>query len=121
MMRIILGNSLITMTPESSTVRVLILLHGTPPLPNRVVVGTGLRAFANGEGLRMRGHEVFYCTRSEDLPESSGPKAGSRKSKNSKTITQVKGSNHPPGDLQRITNPLETALVSRAGGSLGAA
>jgi len=92
-----------------------------PPLPNRVVVGTGLRAFANGEGLRMRGHEVFYCTRSEDLPEYSGPKAGSGKHKSSKTITQVKGSNHPPGDLQRITNPLDTALVSRAESALGPA
>ena len=98
--------------------RVLILLHGMPPLSNRVVVGTGLRAYANGQGLRMRGHEVFYCTRREDLPEAS---RGKGKSKKSKTITQVKGTNHPPGDLQRITNPLETALVSRAGGSLGAA
>jgi len=99
-------------------VRVLVLLHGMPPLSNCVVVGTGLRAFANGEGLRMRGHEVFYCTRREDLPEAS---RGKGQSKKNKTITQVKGANHPPGDLQRITNPLESALISRAGGPLGPA
>jgi len=102
-------------------VRVLVLLHGMPPLSNRIVVGTGLRAFANGEGLRGCGHEVFYCTRREDLPDSEAKPAKSTKSKSSDSVTQVKGGNHPPGDLQRITKPLESALVSSAAGTVGPA
>ena len=84
------------------------------PLPNSVVVGTGLRAFANGEGLRMRGHEVFYCTRREDLPGSQADKVSQRK-----TVTAVKGSNYPPGDLKRVSKPLDSALISVAAGPLG--
>jgi len=38
------------------------------PHPGSPVVGQGLRAYANGQGLRHFGHEVFYCTRTEDLP-----------------------------------------------------
>jgi hypothetical protein len=95
-------------------VRILVLLHGMPPLSNKVVVGAGLRAFANGEGLRMRGHEVFYCTRREDLPASDTGKKSQRK-----TITEVKGTNHSPGDLKRVTEPLDSALISVSGGPLG--
>ncbi len=39
-----------------------------PPLPGHPTVGSGIRAFANGEGLRARGHRVTYVTRAEDLP-----------------------------------------------------
>ena len=94
--------------------RILVLLHGMPPSSNSVVVGTGLRAFANGEGLRMRGHDVFYCTRREDLPESGRGKSSKRK-----TVTEVKGANYPPGDLKRVSEPMESALISIAGGPLG--
>jgi len=38
------------------------------PHPGSPVVGQGLRAYANGQGLRHFGHEVLYCTRTEDLP-----------------------------------------------------
>jgi len=92
-----------------------------PPLSNRVVVGTGLRAFANGESLRSCGHEVFYCTRREDLPDSAAKGKKSTKSKSADSVTQVKGKNHPPGDLQRISKPLESALVSSAAAPAGPA
>ena len=38
-------------------------------MAGRTVVGSGLRAFSNGEALRQLGHEVSYCTRTEDLPD----------------------------------------------------
>ncbi|MBJ93305.1 MAG: hypothetical protein CMP23_02395 [Rickettsiales bacterium] len=81
-----------------------------PPLAKHIVVGTGLRAFANGEGLRLRGHEVFYCTRREDLLQ-----AGAAPNKRTiQTVIEVKGENHPPGDLKRISAPTDSALVSAA-------
>lgn len=39
------------------------------PLAGRAVVGSGLRAFANGQALVEAGHQVAFCTRHEDLPE----------------------------------------------------
>ena len=48
---------------------ILILLHGLPPRPDEPVSGMGLRAWANGEGLRSHGFPVVYATRRQDLPE----------------------------------------------------
>jgi hypothetical protein len=63
----------------------------------------------------MRGHEVFYCTRREDLPVTGNGKAGERKA-----VTEVKGTNYPPGDLKRLSDPLESALISAAAGTVSA-
>jgi len=103
--------------------RILILLHGLPPVAGRPVIGTGLRAFANGEALRQRGHEVFYCTRTEDLPDSTpAAKTRSKGSNKKKTpaSTRVTGLNHPPGDPRRVHEPASAALTSAAGKGIAA-
>ena len=63
----------------------------------------------------MRGHDVFYCTRQEDLPDSGSEDGSSRKA-----VTEVKGTNYPPGDLKRLSKPLESALISSPSGAGGA-
>jgi hypothetical protein len=63
--------------------RVLILFHGMPPHAGSPVVGQGLRAYANGQGLSSEGHEVLYCTRTEDLPAAlaDAPSGGTKQAK----------------------------------------
>jgi len=81
-------------------VRVLVILHGMPPVAGQAVVGSGLRAFANGEGLRLRGHEVCYCTRTEDLPPALKKKVtrGPREIR----LDRLTDNSVPPGDPGRM-------------------
>ena len=86
--------------------KVLVVLHGMPPQAGRTVVGSGLRAFANGEALRGRGHQVLYCTRAEDLPSEARAEAISRREKRPLLLTTITGEFHPPGDPRRMRRRL---------------
>ncbi len=55
---------------------ILILLHGLPPRPDEPVSGMGLRAWANGEGLRAHGIEVLYATRRQDVEDRGSDPSG---------------------------------------------
>jgi len=68
----------------------------------------------------MRGHEVFYCTRREDLPATGNKEASARKAVTGKAVTEVKGTNYPPGDLKRLSDPLDSALISAADSTISA-
>ncbi len=81
--------------------KILVLLHGMPPQAGRTVVGAGLRAFANGEGLRAAGHDVHYCTRSEDLPEDLQELATARRRETTPGIDLLAGFKPAPGDPAR--------------------
>ena len=82
--------------------KVLLLLHGTPPLAGRTVVGSGLRAFANGQALRHLGHEVIYCTRTEDLPDDLRPEAGRRRRLSAPGVHALSSPKAPAGDPGRM-------------------
>lgn len=86
--------------------KVLVVLHGMPPQAGRTVVGSGLRAFSNGEALRGRGHQVLYCTRTEDLPDDVREQAAARRSKKPLLLTTITGEIHPPGDPRRVRRRL---------------
>ncbi len=86
--------------------KVLVVLHGMPPQAGRAVVGAGLRAFANGEALRGRGHQVLYCTRAEDLPAEAREAATERRQKKPLLLTTITGEFHPPGDPRRMRRRL---------------
>ena len=90
--------------------KVLIVFHGMPPIAGRTVVGSGLRAFANGEALRAAGHEILYCTRHEDLPETLRQKARRSAPGGSLLLTSVTGPVSPPGDRSRRRAPPTAAL-----------
>lgn len=64
------------------------------------MVGSGLRAFANGEGLRLRGHEVCYCTRTEDLP--TGLKKKAKRGPREVHLDRLSDASAPPGDPSRM-------------------
>lgn len=85
--------------------KVLFILHGMPPLPGRTVVGSGLRAFALGEGLRHRNHRVFYATRHVDLPDDLKSAADQRRKRRSVVLPTHTGPIDPPGDPQRLQRP----------------
>ena len=80
-----------------------------PPQAGRSAVGSGQRAFANGEGLRLRGHQVFYCTRTEDLPEQLRGRAEARRDRDPLRLT-LTGDDPPPGDAPRKRMPLGMAI-----------
>ena len=80
---------------------VLIVFHGMPPIAGRTVVGSGLRAFANGEALSAAGHRVVYCTRHEDLPDSLRAKAERLRDNTPLLLTAITGPVEPPGDRRR--------------------
>ena len=80
---------------------VLILFHGMPPIAGRTVVGSGLRAFANGEALAAAGHRVVYCTRHEDLPDPLRARAERLRDATPLLLTSVTGPVAPPGDPAR--------------------
>jgi hypothetical protein len=90
--------------------KVLVVFHGMPPIAGRTVVGSGLRAFANGEALRAAGHEVLYCTRHEDLPAELKAKARRAAPGGSLLLTAVTGPVAPPGDRARRRPPPTAAL-----------
>ncbi|MEE2829613.1 MAG: hypothetical protein VX498_10525 [Myxococcota bacterium] len=80
--------------------RILVLFHGMAPITGRPVVGSGLRAYANGEGLRACGHEVVYCTRTEDLPADRRERIeAKRASKTDDLVPELDPV--APGDRQR--------------------
>jgi chromosome segregation ATPase len=79
--------------------KILILLHGTPPIAGRTVVGSGLRAFANGQALRGLGHEVLYCTRTEDLPADLLPGAADRRRTSEPGLDALSSDKPAPGVL----------------------
>ena len=90
--------------------KVLVVFHGMPPMAGRTVVGSGLRAFANGETLRAAGHEVLYCTRHEDLPTELKSKARRAAPGGSLLLTSVTGPVASPGDRSRRRPPATAAL-----------
>jgi len=85
-----------------------------PPHPGSPVVGQGLRAYANGEGLRSLGHEVVYCTRREDLPASltttPSPKRPRGKS-GTRTLARLGGSPGSPGRPHVFTETPELQSI----------
>ncbi len=115
--------------------KILLLLHGTPPQAGRTVVGSGLRAFANGQALRHLGHEVVYCTRTEDLPEDLRPAAGQRRRLSAPGVEAFTSTKAPAGDPARMpkrdeldTDPAIRSLpgppgapLATSGGPLGTA
>ncbi|MCP4870273.1 MAG: hypothetical protein GY898_16330, partial [Proteobacteria bacterium] len=80
-----------------------------PPQAGRAVVGSGLRAFANGEGLRHLGHDIHYCTRTEDLPPEL--REGARRD-GSRDISAYTGALAAPGDPARMARKVGTAPES---------
>jgi chromosome segregation ATPase len=120
--------------------KILLLLHGTPPQAGRTVVGSGLRAFANGQALRHLGHEVLYCTRTEDLPDDLHPEAGRRRRLSAPGVDALSSPKPPAGDPGRVAQrseqadvatdpalpaipppPGATAALAESGGPIGAA
>lgn len=92
--------------------RVLILFHGMPPHAGAPVVGQGLRAYANGEGLRAQGHDVVYCTRSEDLPALLREgKASKRRTKKGGALTSLGGQKGGPGNPYSFTETSELEAI----------
>ncbi|MCO4768695.1 MAG: hypothetical protein KDA24_01600 [Deltaproteobacteria bacterium] len=90
--------------------KVLVVFHGMAPTAGRTVVGSGLRAFANGEALRAAGHEVIYCTRHEDLPEDLKTRSIRTAPGGPLLLTSVTGPVKPPGDRARRRTPATAAL-----------
>ena len=89
--------------------KILVLLHGMPPQAGRAVVGSGLRAFANGEGLRHLGHDIHYCTRTEDLHAEL--RDGTRRD-GSRDVSAYTGDRPAPGDPARMARRIGAAPVS---------
>jgi len=99
-------------TEELLLARVLILFHGMPPHAGSPVIGQGLRAYANGQGLASQGHQVFYCTRTEDLPTALSDAA----SKDNK-VKAARGK-VPKGKAAR---EIATEALATLGGPIGSA
>jgi len=76
-------------------------------MAGRTVVGSGLRAFSNGEALRALGHEVAYCTRTEDLPPDLQDKR-----RTSPGVSAYRIAKPAPGDPDRM--PLRTTPPTAA-------
>ena len=95
--------------------KVLVVFHGMPPMAGRTVVGSGLRAYANGEILRGAGHHVVYCTRHEDLPSDLKKRARRTGVGGPLLLTSVTGPIKPPGDKTRRRTPATAALDSVLG------
>lgn|GEM_PF-2193180 len=89
------------------------VLHGMLPQAGQTVVGSGLRAFANGEGLRGRGHEVVYCTRTEDLPDDLKPAARARRGSKNLLRQPLGDEVLAPGDDARIGRELTATEPGR--------
>jgi hypothetical protein len=76
------------------------------------VIGQGLRAYANGQGLASYGHQVFYCTRTEDLPA-----ALSDATSENKNVKPARGK-VPTGKAARTAS---AAPLATLGGPIGSA
>ena len=104
------------------------------------MVGSGLRAFANGQALLHLGHEVLYCTRTEDLPDELHPEAGRRRRLSAPGVEALSSPKLPAGDPGRVARrqdqadlatdpalkaapagPSATAALAETGGPIGSA